>query len=71
MRSQYIVCKIKENGVIIAGTPPMVHLDYTAAKIEAERLAATIPDAKGFLIMKAVAKSERVPVSTPVRTVPL
>jgi hypothetical protein len=66
---QFIVCKVKEGGRVIAGTPPTVHESFDVAKAEAERLIATVPDAESFLIFKAVARSER--LSMPVRTTDL
>lgn len=62
----FIVCKIRENGSLVAGTPPTVHSSYDVAKAESERLAASVADATAFVIFEAVARSER--VSMPVKT---
>lgn len=62
----FIVCKIKANGTLIAGTPPRTYTEFDAAREEAERLASTVIDAQSFVIFRAHAKTER--ISIPVMT---
>jgi hypothetical protein len=67
--SKYIVCKVRSDGKLIAGTPPTVHADYEIARAEAERLVSQNTDAEAFLVFKAIARAER--FIAPARTVML